>query len=414
MKVLIVGQGGREHALAQALHESASKPALFVWPGNDGMGTLAQRVAAGSLDELIAWMQREGIDLCVAGEEKYLVLGLADKARAVGIRTWGPVAASAQLEASKRFAKEFMVRHGVPTAHYTLASSPEAVRAAISSYPTVLKYDGLAAGKGVAVCLDAEMVEDFIDAVYVDRKFGDGEVLVEECMTGKELSVICAVADGDYLYFTPARDYKRQLADDAGPNTGGMGAVASRAFIDEALMQRIRREIIEPTVKGLVKDGLDYRGFLYFGLMLTPTGPRVLEFNVRFGDPEAQAILPLVSGDFATFLYEAANGSIQPSLLQFSEGWSICVVQASRDYPRASGHGEVIHGLDDVTEGRVYHAGTLRGGDGQFIVNGGRVLAVACAGATREEALDKVYRENAKISFDGAQFRPDIGRMHFE
>jgi phosphoribosylamine--glycine ligase len=414
MKILVVGKGGREHALVQALSESPSRPELYAYPGSDGMSDLVQRVDAPDVDALVAWMSEKGIDLCVAGEEAYLVKGLSDKCREAGIRAWGPVAQSAQLEGSKIFAKEFLFRNGIPTGGYEVVDDPKALRAAAEKLPCVLKYDGLAAGKGVSVCLEPEQVEAFIESVYGEKKFGDARVVVEECLSGKELSVITAVSDGAYQVFTPARDYKRQLDGDQGPNTGGMGAVASRALIAEDLMERIDREVLRPTVDGLVKDNLDFRGFLYFGLMLTAEGPQVLEFNVRFGDPEAQAILPLVGGDLAAFLCEAADGQLDPGHLSFDTSWCVCLVMASKDYPYRSGRGEVITGLEDVKGVRVYHAGTAHNEDGRFMVNGGRVLSVVCKGPTREEAVEKAYREIRHIRFDGAQYRSDIGRLHFE
>ncbi|MEM7393218.1 MAG: phosphoribosylamine--glycine ligase [Verrucomicrobiota bacterium] len=413
MKVIVVGKGGREHVLVRSLHDAPSKPEMYCFPGSDGMGDLAQRVDVGSLDELIEWMKQEEIDLCVAGEESYLAKGLADRCRERGIRCWGPVQASAQLESSKIFAKEFMTRNEIPTGGCDVVETPEELRTAVTGYPTVLKYDGLAAGKGVSVCFDEEQVEAFIADVFNDRKFGEGRVLVEEFLEGKEVSVIAAVADGQVEIFTPARDYKRQLDNDEGPNTGGMGAVASRALIPDAQLKDVEEKIVKPTVEGLVRDKLDYRGFLYFGIMFTEAGPKVLEYNCRFGDPEAQAILPLVGGDLTEFLYEGAAGTLDASKLQFDTSWSICLVLASKDYPYQSGRGEIITGLDEVEDGWVFHAGTALEGD-NFIVNGGRVLSVVCKGATREEALEKVYREIKKVHFDGAQHRTDIGRLHFE
>jgi phosphoribosylamine--glycine ligase len=343
-----------------------------------------------------------------------LARGLADACRAAGIPCFGPVQADARLESSKIFAKDFMVRHRVPTGGVTVVDSAEACRAAIPSYPTVLKYNGLAAGKGVAVCLNPADADEFIDLVFTRRQFGDDQVFVEEFLEGKEVSVICAVSGGQYLYFTPARDYKRLLEDDHGPNTGGMGAVASRRLLPPELIARIEREVIQPTVRGLVADGMDYRGFLYFGIILTAAGPKVLEFNCRFGDPEAQAVLPIVEGDFAGFLLDAARGKLSPDKIRFHEGWSITLVKASGNYPQGGGHGEVISGLDQVKRGKVFHAGTRLDASGRYTATGGRVLAVTCTGATREEARQAAYAEAARITWDGARQRGDIGSLHFE
>ena len=338
MKILVVGKGGREHALVRALSESPGKPELYCFPGSDAIATLAKPVSVDGLESLIAWMMSNGIDLCVAGEESYLVKGegLANLCAKEGIACWGPPKESAQLEASKEFAKEFLVRHKIPTARATAtATLDEAVAAIADEYPTVLKFDGLAAGKGVAVCTSENEAMDFLDEVFTQQRFGPGRVLVEQCLTGPEVSVFAAIVDDDYLIFTPARDYKRAQDGDHGPNTGGMGAVASRQLVSPELMQTIEREIVRPTVEGLRSEGLPYRGFLYFGLMLTPSGPQVIEYNCRFGDPECQAVMPLVKGDLAAFCHAGAKGELRSDLLSFDEGWSVCVVLAPKLRVRA-------------------------------------------------------------------------------
>lgn len=418
MKICVVGKGGREHALVRALKESASAPEVFCFPGSDAIHSLegAGKVEAGDLDTLIDWMTAHAIDLCVAGEESYLVTGdgLANRCAKAGIPCWGPPFAAAQMEASKEFAKEFMLKHGIPTGAATGCADVEEARTAIGGkYPTVLKFDGLAAGKGVAVCQDEAAAEEFLQEVMVERRFGPGRLLVEECLEGPEISIFAAVSGPEYLILTPARDYKRIGAGDEGPNTGGMGAVASRQLADADLMKRIEEEIVAPTVAGLEKDGLNYKGFLYFGLMLTEHGPKIIEYNCRFGDPECQAVMPLISGDLASFCLEGAKGQLKPDLLSFNEGWSVCCILASAGYPESSRSGDVIAGLDEVENARVYHAGTKREGD-HWVTNGGRVLAVVAGGETREEAVEKAHAETAKVDFDGSQRRADIGRMHFE
>lgn len=414
MKLLVAGKGGREHALVTALKESDSAPDVYCYPGSDAIFEMAKPApGAHDVDSLVAFMVAEGIDLCVGGEESYLAQGLADKARAAGIPTFGPVQASAQLEASKEFAKEFMVKHDIPTGGYAVAHTYDEAVAAISSYPVVLKFDGLAAGKGVAVCATRAEAEAFLNEVMVDKRFGEGRMLIEECLTGPEVSVISVVADGKYQIFTPARDYKRLGDGDAGPNTGGMGAVASRALVDDAILKTIEETLVRPSVEGLVEDAMDFRGFLYCGLMLTPDGPKMLEYNCRFGDPEAQAVLPLVEGDFAEYLFAAAQGELDPSKISFDDSWSICLVLASAGYPASSRSGDVISGLEDVEGARVYHAGTRLNDAHQYETNGGRVLAVVARGESREAALEKAYAESAKVTFDGAQRRGDIGRLHF-
>ena len=416
MKVIVVGKGGREHALVTALAESESSPEVYCYPGSDAIFELAKQLPGevSDVDSLVQAMLYEGIDFCVGGEESWLAKGLADKAREKGIPTWGPVKESAQLEASKEFAKKFMFRHNIPTGGYEVANDYESAMSAIKKYPTVLKFDGLAAGKGVAICADESEAEAFLKEVYVDGRFGDGRVLIEEFLEGPEVSVIAAVSDGEYQIFTPARDYKRLADGDEGLNTGGMGAVASRVLIDKDLLSLIDREVIKASVDGLISDGMDFRGFLYAGLMLTEDGPKLLEYNCRFGDPEAQAVLPLVGGDFSSYLFEAATGNLQEDLISFDESWSICLVLASAGYPNSSRSDDVIRGLDSVEGVRVYHAGTKMNENGEYATNGGRVLAVVGRGDDRESAVRNSYNEAIKVSFDGDQRRSDIGLMHFE
>ncbi|MCX6852965.1 MAG: phosphoribosylamine--glycine ligase [Verrucomicrobia bacterium] len=416
MKILVTGKGGREHALITALSESPQKHELFAYPGSDAIATLATRVDVAGLPELITWMQQNSIDLCMAGEEALLVKdsGLSNLCAEAGIPCWGPRKEIAQLEASKTFAKKFLKRHGIPTADFTICTTAAEAKAALTELPIVLKFDGLAAGKGVAVCTAQDEAEAFVDDVMEKRCFGTGDLLVEKCLTGPEISIFASVCDDKYQILMPARDYKRIRDNDQGPNTGGMGAVASLELADPALMQRIEREIVQPTVQGILKDGLKYRGFLYFGLMLTPNGPQVIEYNCRFGDPEAEAVLPMLRGDFATYAFEAAKGNLLPELISFQPGWSICLISASAGYPASSRNGDVISGLEAVSGARVYHCGTKKNPAGQFETNGGRVLAVVAQGATRVEAREKAYSESTKINFDGLQRRSDIGKMHFE
>ena len=416
MKILVVGKGGREHAIITALAESPTETEIYSFPGSDAIFELARPVKADGVASLVEFMKNEGIDLCVAGEESYLVKdeGLANACKAAGIPCWGPPKESAQLEASKKFAKEFMVRHAIPTGGYASVNTIEDARAAIDGrYPTVLKFDGLAAGQGVAVCPDEASAEEFMQEVLVERKFGEGQLLVEEFLEGPEISIFVSVVDRTFQILAPARDYKRIYDGDEGPNTGGMGAVSSLEMLDDELRDIIEGEMVRPTVEGLINDGLPYRGFLYFGLMLTADGPKMLEYNCRFGDPEAQAVLPMISGDFARYVYEGAKGHLKPDLIQFAGGWSICLVSASAGYPAGSRNGDVISGLDQVSGARVFHAGTKRNADGNFETAGGRVLVVVASGATRQEAVEKVYAESNKVTFDGRRRRSDIGTRNF-
>ena len=415
MKILVTGKGGREHALLTALRDSAPDAQLFSYPGSDAIAEIATRVEAKDLLDLIAVMQREKIDLCVAGEEAYLVKdrGLANLCEEAGIPCWGPFKEAAQLEASKVFSKNFLKRHHIPTAAFNVANTKHEAQRLITKYPVVLKFDGLAAGKGVAVCADVGAADEFLDEVFTKRAFGEGSLIIEECLTGPEISIFASVCDDQYHLLMPARDYKRIGDNDMGPNTGGMGAVASPHLADPALLAKIEETIVKPTVAGLKKDSLRYRGFIYFGIMLTPDGPQVLEYNCRFGDPEAEAVLPMLRGDLPSYLLSAAQGQLKPELIQFTGGWSICVILASAGYPASSRNGDAISGLSSVNGSRVFHCGTKHVGD-HFETNGGRILAIVAQAETREEARNRAYADVEKISFDGRQRRTDIGKRGFE
>ncbi len=410
MKIAVIGKGGREQALVETLAASPCKPELFTFPGSDAICRTATLIEADSFDALIQWMVDNRIDLCVAGEESYLVKeeGLANRCAAVGIPCWGPQKESAQLEASKEFAKNFLLRHNIPTGMATAVESyDEAIAAINGQYPTVLKFDGLAAGKGVAVCPDAASAEEFLNEVFIQKRFGAGRLLVEEFLTGPEISIFGAICDDKFLILCPARDYKRLEVGDAGPNTGGMGAVASRQLASPELLKTIEETIVAPTVRGLQADGLPYRGFLYFGLMLTPQGPKVIEYNCRFGDPECEAVMPLLQGDLATFCLKGAKGEFAPELISFNEGWSICCILASAGYPASSHSGDLITGLDECTA-RVFHCGTKLTPAG-WVTAGGRVLAIVAQGDTLDAARTAAHAEAAKVDFAGSQRRSDIG-----
>lgn len=409
MKIAVIGKGGREQALVETLAASPCKPELYTYPGSDAILQTAQAIPADSFDGLIQWMVDNRIDLCVAGEESYLVKedGLANRCARAGIPCWGPTKESAQLEASKEFAKDFLVRHSIPTGSATaVAAYDEAIAAIDGKYPTVLKFDGLAAGKGVAVCETAAAAEEFLNEVFIQKRFGEGRLLVEEFLTGPEISIFGAICDDHYLILCPARDYKRLQDGDEGPNTGGMGAVASRQLASPELLKTIEDTIVAPTVRGLHADGLPYRGFLYFGLMLTPDGPKVIEYNCRFGDPECEAVMPLLRGDLATFCLRGAQGDFAPELISFDEGWSVCCILASAGYPASSRSGDLISGLDQCAA-RVFHCGTRKTEAG-WVTNGGRVLAIVAGGSTLDEARTRAHAEAAKVDFDGSQRRSDI------
>jgi phosphoribosylamine--glycine ligase len=417
MKILVTGKGGREHAILSALKASPGSHELFACPGSDAIEALATRVTAQDLPALIAWMQANAIDLCVAGEEAWLVQdrGLANLCAEAGIPCWGPRKESAQLEASKIFAKQFLQRHAIPTADFSVATTPAEAAVSLTTLPIVLKFDGLAAGKGVAVCTEQSEAEAFVTDVLEKRLFGPGDLLIEQCLTGPEISIFASVCDDTYQILMPARDYKRIGDADQGPNTGGMGAVASRQLAPPALLAQIERDIVQPTVAGLIHDGLPYRGFLYFGIMLTPDGPQVLEYNCRFGDPEAEAVLPMVQGDFASYVFAAAKGELNPDLIHFKEGWSICLITASAGYPATSRNGDLISGLEQVPpNAQVFHCGTRRNAEGQYESNGGRVLAIVAQGVTRQEARSAAYAAAQPVTFAGHQRRSDIATLHFD
>ena len=414
MKILVVGKGGREHALIHTLSLSPAKPQIFSFPGSDAIFSIAKPTDATDLPSLISWMKGNGIDLCIAGEESYLVTGegLANLCEANGIPCWGPPKESAQLEASKEFAKDFLLRNDIPTANATACDSLESSLEAIAGqYPTVLKFDGLAAGKGVAVCPDENSALDFLNEVFTEKRFGEGRLLVEECLIGPEVSIFAAVVDDQYLILTPARDYKRLGNGDQGPNTGGMGAVASRKLISQELLDTIDESIVAPTVAALRSENLPYRGFLYFGLMLTPDGPKIIEYNCRFGDPECQAVMPLLLGDLASFCLEGAKGKLAKDLISFSDDWSVCVILASHGYPESSRSGDIISGSDKTGQ-TVFHSGT-KSVDGEWQTNGGRVIACVARGHDRISAVNAAHAAADKISFPGLQRRTDIGILHF-
>jgi phosphoribosylamine--glycine ligase len=419
MRVLIAGSGGREHALAWRLRRDAVT-ALFCAPGNAGIADIAQAVAIDPADPdaLLALTQHESIDLTVIGPELPLDRGVVDRFRAQGRRIFGPPRAAAQLECSKAFAKGFMTRHAIPTARYRVCDSSAAAHAAIDSgefgFPVVLKADGLAAGKGVVIAADREESQAAIRAAMDERQFGaaGARLVIEECLVGPEVSFF-ALCDGTRaLPIASAQDHKRIFDNDQGPNTGGMGAFAPSPLLDAAMQSQIMREVVDPVLRGMRAEGTEYRGFLYAGLMLTGAGPKVIEYNVRFGDPEAQAILPLIDGDFLSLLTAAADGDLRGHAVTMREGVSVGVVLAAGGYPGPVTGGAPISGLaaaaalPGVT---VFHAGTQRRAN-EIVTAGGRVLTVVSTGANYRAAIDRAYEAVALISFEGMQYRRDIGR----
>lgn len=420
MKVLVAGSGAREHALAARLSVEPDVREIVCAPGNPGIGRIARLEHAdlSQPDGLFDLAVREQIDLTIVGPELPLSLGVVDRFAAGGRPIVGPTRQAAALESSKAFAKSFMARHGVPTARFHTTASLDAafriVRSGEFAFPLVVKADGLAAGKGVVMADDRAAAEAAIVAAMGERRFGAaGERLViEECLSGPEVSFF-VVADGERAVpIGSAQDHKRIFDSDRGPNTGGMGAFAPSPLVDASLQQRIMRDIVEPVIAGMAAEGHPFRGFLYAGLMITPEGPKVIEFNVRLGDPEAQVVLPLISEPLLPLLAESAAGHLRHEACQRSDDRLVGVVIASRGYPESSSSGQPIEGIDraEAIPGvSVYHAGTARRGE-TLVTAGGRVLTVTGRGTDFAEAIARAYAGVLQISFDGMQFRRDIGR----
>jgi len=430
MRILVLGSGAREHALAWKLGHEAGVTSILCAPGNAGIARDVKTAAVDPLhpDAVVDLIRSHGIDLTVVGPEAPLAAGLADRLAAEGRRVFGPTRAAAQLEASKAFAKDFMARHGVPTANYRVCTSAEEAIAAIRSGEfgdsLVVKADGLAAGKGVVVAPDRATAEAAVRDAMLDRAFGDAgaRVVLEECLTGPEVSFF-VVADGEqFVPLLSAQDHKRIFDGDQGPNTGGMGAFSPSPLMTDALQSRVIREIVQPVLAGMAKEGNPFRGFLYCGLMLTADGPKVIEFNVRFGDPECQVVMPLLDQPLAPLLMAAAAGRLEgegfsprraaeakASALQVSVG----VVLAAHGYPGEVRSGDVISGLDVVAREcpdiLVFHAG-VKEREGQLVTAGGRVLTIVARAATYGGAIKAAYDAASRIRFDGMQYRRDIGR----
>lgn len=424
MNVLVVGSGGREHALAWKLKQSPRVERLFCAPGNPGIAGVADiaPIQAGDTRRLLEFARVNRVGLTVIGPEQPLAAGIVDEFQKAGLRIFGPSRRAAELEWSKPFAKEFMRRHGIPTASFRIFGARQKAEAASycasCSLPVVLKAAGLAAGKGVFVCRTAEEAQQALARLSDNAAFGGAgdSIVVEEFLEGEEASVF-AICDGYHsLTLAAAQDHKRALDGDQGLNTGGMGAYAPAPAVTPPIMDRIRKSILDPAVKGMESEGRLYRGCLYAGLMLTPDGPRVVEFNCRFGDPETQVVLPLYGGDLLDLLVAACDGKVdrieQPPP---PSGSAVCVVMASGGYPDAYKTGKPIGGLDAVagTEGTiVFHAGTRRGDDGGIVTAGGRVLGVTAVrhDGTLAATIDAAYAAVGAITFDGMHYRRDIAR----
>jgi phosphoribosylamine--glycine ligase len=417
LRVLLVGGGGREHALAWKLAGSPRLARLLAAPGNPGLARIAEcrPVAVDDLEGLVGLAVGERIDLAIVGPEVPLVLGLADRLAARGCPVFGPTRAAAALEGSKVFAKSLMARHGIPTARFATFDAPDAARAFVRALGgrAVVKADGLAAGKGAIVCPDAALADRAIGDMLERRVFGEAgaRVVVEECLDGEEVSVF-ALADGERVCpLGVAQDHKTVFDGDQGPNTGGMGAYSPAPAVDDALAGEILDTILRPTVRAMAAEGRPYRGVLYAGLMLTPAGPRVIEYNVRFGDPECQVLVPRLAGDLLPLCQAVAEGSGLPDVVAWRPEAAVCVVLASGGYPGAYRTGLPIEGIEDAEREpgvTVFHAGTARQ-DGHLVTAGGRVLGVTALGTDVAAAQAAAYAAVARIRFPGMHYRRDIG-----
>ena len=416
MKVMIIGGGGREHALAWKVAQNKSVSRVYVAPGNAGTALNPDmvNVPITSVPELVAFAQNEQIGMTIVGPEATLSQGVVDAFRAADLKIFGPTKAAAQLESSKDFAKAFMIRHNIPTAAYTTFTDAKAAHDYVNAQgaPIVIKADGLAAGKGVVVAMSLDEAHSAIDSMLSDNKLGSAgaRVVIEEFLTGEEASFIVMVDGKNILPLATSQDHKRLLDSDQGPNTGGMGAYSPAPVVTPTIHAKAMREIIKPTVEGMAADGIPYTGFLYAGLMISPNGDvKTLEFNCRMGDPETQPILMRLKSDLVKLAQHAVDGTLDQVEAEWDRRTALGVVMASANYPDTPRTGDAITGLPTGSEDmQVFHAGTAMNGD-QVVTSGGRVLCVTALGETVKYAQTQAYQALEKIKFDGAQYRKDIG-----
>ncbi|MDD3169735.1 MAG: phosphoribosylamine--glycine ligase [Eubacteriales bacterium] len=427
MKILIVGGGGREHAIAWKLAQSRKVDKLYCAPGNAGIAEIAECVAIKAEDVagICSFAKENKINLTVVGPEVPLSLGIVDALAEAGSKAFGPNRKCAQLESSKAFTKGFLARHGIPTAGYKEFTDIDAMKKSVGifGYPMVIKADGLAAGKGVVIAENEADAVKAIDEIMGEKIFGAAgdKIVVEEFLTGIEASVLCFVDGKTIVPMESAQDYKRIFDGDKGPNTGGMGTYSPSLIFDDVLEGQIRNQILVPTIRGFQKDGLDFKGVLFIGLMISEEGPKVIEFNNRFGDPETQSVLPRMKTDLLDIMNAVVEERLAEQTIEWSDRKAVCVVMASGGYPGDYEKGKLISGLEDVDEDViVFHSGTklVKKDDsaaepGQAVVtDGGRVLGITALGDTHEEARKKAYQNVARISFEGAQYRKDIGLLN--
>ena len=420
MKVLIVGSGGREHAIAWKVAGSKKVEKIYCAPGNAGIGEIAECVPIGAMemDKLVAFAREKEIDLTIIGMDDPLVAGIVDAFEAAGLRVFGPRKNAAILEGSKAFSKDLMKKYHIPTAAYETFDDPEKAMRYLeesASFPIVLKADGLALGKGVLICQNLEEAKDGVKSIMEDKKFGSAgnQMVIEEFMTGREVSVLSFVDGKTIQIMTSAQDHKRAKDGDQGLNTGGMGTFSPSPFYTEEVDAFCRKYIYQPTVDAMAAEGREFKGIIFFGLMLTENGPRVLEYNARFGDPETQVVLPRMKNDIIEVFEACIDGRLDQMKLEFEDNAAVCVVLASDGYPVKYQKGYPIHGLEtfrDKDGYYVFHAGTGHNEKGEIVTNGGRVLGVTATGRDLKEARKNAYEATEWISFENKYMRHDIGK----
>jgi len=421
VKVLIIGSGGREHALAWKIAQSEKVSKIYAWPGNAGIGRIAERVPGSVMDieGIAGFAESNAVDLTVVGPESPLIVGIVDELEKRGLTVFGPNRDAAQMEGSKVFAKDLMLGNGIPTAGCEVFDEAGKARAYIASMPDpveapiVIKADGEAAGKGVFICRSKQDALDAVEQIMVARAFGKSgdRLVIEEFLDGQEASFMCFVDGEKFVPMVPAQDYKRAYDGDAGLNTGGMGCYAPVPVVTDEVRETVIESIVEPTLAALARRGIHYQGVLYVGLALTSKGPKVVEFNARFGDPETQVVLPLLETDLVDILLAVAAGKLDTIDVSWYNKKALCVVMASGGYPGDYEKGKAIAGIDEAEKAGaiVFHAGT-ESRDGQVVSSGGRVLGVTAAGDSYADCIEKAYAGVAKISFEGVHYRTDIGQ----
>lgn len=420
MRILMIGSGGREHALIRKLKKSPRCEAIYCAPGNGGISkdAVCVNISVEDIGGVVSFAKENQIDLVFVAPDDPLAAGMVDALEAAGIRAFGPRKNAAVIESSKVFSKELMKKYGIPTAEYEVFDDPQKAVGYIveqNKFPVVVKADGLALGKGVVICQNLNEAKDAVHSIMEDKIFGasGNQVVIEEFITGPEVSVLSFTDGKTVKPMVSSKDHKRAYDGDQGLNTGGMGTISPNPHYSDEMADRCMKEIFQPTIDAMQKEGRPFQGCLYFGLMLTQDGPKVIEYNSRFGDPETQVVLPRLKTDLVDILEACINGTLRDMEIQWSGDAAACVVMASGGYPKAYPKGIEIKGLDEngqIDGAVVYHAGTAYR-DGKFLTNGGRVLGVTACGATLDEALDRAYNAVERISFDGAHYRKDIGRI---